>query len=344
MNQIPFIQAKGEGSIEIQIDDEIGFWGVTAQDVISKIKESGAKNIELRINSVGGSVTDALSIYNYLKDSKAIVTAKVDGLAASAATIIAQSANKGRRYTAESAMWMVHEASMMAYGKKADIEEQIQALDVANESIKSIYRANGVLEETINSMFDGGDHWFNADKAVELGFSDKTFNASTKAKASAFAIAASADNIPEEVKNKLQSNIMKDEKSLMAKIGEFFNRSSKGEISLENAENEVNAIKAAYEQEKEAHNNEVKELQDKIAGFETEKENAVNEAKNALEAEKVELTNKVSKLEKDLADALAKIEDSKGEDNDPSKDRSRKEPLNEGQKAVLTALKSKKTA
>lgn len=312
MEKAPYLVAKDENTVQILIDDEIGFWGVTAQSVISQIKESGAKNIELRINSVGGDVTDALSIYNFLKDYKGIVTTKVDGLAASAATVIAQAANPKRRYTAESAIWMVHEASIGAGGKKAELQEAIKVLDVANESIKSIYMANGISEDVVDSMFDGQDHWFSGAQAIEMGFSDKTYNASSNAQAKAYAIAASATNIPEDVKNKLKNNKDTMKKNLMEAISGFFSNAAKDDFKIEDAKTAVQEIKDQYESEVKANDDKVNDLQAKVDGFETEKETAIQDAVKPLNEEKKTLTNQVKDLEKQVADLQASIKDNKG--------------------------------
>lgn len=346
MNNIPYLVAKDENTIQIHIDDEIGFWGVTAQSVIQNIKDSGAKNIELRINSVGGSVTDALSIYNYLKDHKGIITVKVDGLAASAATVIAQAANKNRRYTAESAMWMVHEASMGAWGKKAEIEEQIKALDVANESIKSIYRANGVSEETITSMFDGGDHWFTGAESINLGFADKAYNAGSKASAKAYAIAAKAQEVPEEIKIKLQSNIMAEEKNFLVKLGASLVKMGGGELSPEDTAKELDTIKNEYEQEIKAHNEKVTSLEAKVSALEAEKQTEIDNAVKPINEEKEALTAQVQKLESDLAEALSKIEtpkghEDKGPENKTPEMSEREKALEENAKAIRDELKNR---
>lgn len=320
MSSIPYLVAKDENTVQVFVDDEIGFWGVTAQDVISQIQNSGKKNIELRINSIGGSVPDALAIYNFLKDYKGIVTTKVDGLAASAATIIAQSGNKGRRYTAESAIWMVHEASMGVGGKKAEIEEALKTLDVANEALKSIYRANGVSEDVILDMFDGGDHWFNASEAIEKGFADKTFNATSKAQARAYAIAAKADTIPQELLSKIQNKNHNMKKNLLEAISGLFQNAAKEDYSVEQAKTEAQEIKDLYASEIEAHTSKVKDLEAKVEGFETVKTEAIEAAVKPLNEANDALKEQVKALETETANLKASIADGKGNGGDPDKE------------------------
>lgn len=340
MNNIPYLVAKDENTVQVFVDDEIGFWGVTAQDVITQIQNSGKKNIELRINSTGGSVTEALAIYNFLKDYKGIVTTKVDGLAASAATIIAQSGNKGRRYTAESAIWMVHEASMGVGGKKAEIEEALKTLDVANESLKSIYRANGVAEDVINEMFDGSDHWFNASEAIEKGFADKTFNASSKAQAKAYAIAAKAETIPQELLSKIQNKNHNMKKNLLEAISGLFQNAAKEDYSVEQAKTEAQEIKDLYASEIEAHTSKVKDLEAKVEGFETVKTEAIEAAVKPLNEANNALKEQVKALETETATLKASIADNKGNGGDPNKKPEDKQPLNQGQSILKNILSS----
>src|SRR6266536_2578100 len=78
------------GTAEIAIYEEIGMWGITAGDFLAELKALDVKQIDVRINSPGGDVWDGLAIYNSLRDHPAAVTTYVDGLAASAASIIVQ--------------------------------------------------------------------------------------------------------------------------------------------------------------------------------------------------------------------------------------------------------------
>jgi ATP-dependent protease ClpP protease subunit len=342
VSSIPYLVAKDENTVQVFVDDEIGFWGVTAQDVISQIQNSGKKNIEVRINSTGGSVTDALSIYNFLKDYKGIVTTKVDGLAASAATIIAQSGNKGRRYTAESAIWMVHEASMGVGGKKAEIEEALKTLDVANEALKSIYRANGVSEDVLLDMFDGGDHWFNASEAIEKGFADKTFNATSKAQARAYAIAAKADTIPQELLSKIQNKNHNMKKKFLQDAAALLNKlvSGEGSFSIENAKKEIEDLKARYETEVSETEKTINDLNAKVEGFETVKTEAIEAAVKPLNEANDALSDQVKALETETANLKASIADGKGNGGDPDKKPEDKKPLNQGQSILKNILSS----
>src|SRR3546814_8990387 len=83
-----------KGSADIYIYDEIGFWGTTAQNFATQIADLDVDKFNLHINSPGGDMFDGIAIYNSLKNHKAKVTVYVDGLAASAASFIAQSGDE----------------------------------------------------------------------------------------------------------------------------------------------------------------------------------------------------------------------------------------------------------
>jgi ATP-dependent protease ClpP protease subunit len=315
MANLPIFHAKTDGVLEVHVNDEIGFWGITASDVINQIEESGKSKVTLRINSVGGSVDDALAIYNYLKDSDYNVTTKVDGIAASAATVILQAANPKKRYLSEGAVIMTHEASVNAGGKKADLMEMVKALDVVNESIKSIYVSNGVSNEDANKLLYNGDTWLTSAEAIEYGLADKLYNSSKEAKATAYQIAAKANNIPEEVLSKLNNTMENVEKSRFDQIVSIV----KGEkTDLDVVRDEFTAQITAINEENEAK---IVEFKNQIEALSEEK--ASLEAKiNDLNVDTDSFTDKIVSLEnenKELAQKLAEFQ-AKDESKEESSD------------------------
>ena len=83
------IQNKAGETADIYIFDEIGTYGITAQELITDIKDLKNKPINLRINSLGGDVFDGMAMYNVIKRREAKTTVYIEGIAASIATIIA---------------------------------------------------------------------------------------------------------------------------------------------------------------------------------------------------------------------------------------------------------------
>ena len=97
---------KGADEADVYIYDEIGFWGITAQDFVNELKEITAAVINLHINSPGGEVFDGIAIYNTLKAHSATINVFIDSLAASSASFIAQAGE--RVVMAKSATMMIH--------------------------------------------------------------------------------------------------------------------------------------------------------------------------------------------------------------------------------------------
>lgn len=132
---------------------------------------SGSGNITVWINSPGGDVFAAAQIYNMLMDYTGQVTVKIDGLAASAASVVAMAG--GEVHMSPVSMIMVHNPSTIAIG---DSEEMIRAkalLDEVKESIINAYELKTGLSRTRLSHLMNEETWMNAHKAVELGFADK---------------------------------------------------------------------------------------------------------------------------------------------------------------------------
>ncbi len=132
---------------------------------------AGSGNITVWINSPGGDVFAAAQIYNMLMDYAGQVTVKIDGLAASAASVVAMAG--GEVYMSPVSMLMVHNPSTIAIG---DSEEMLRAkalLDEVKESIINAYELKSGLSRVKLSHLMDAETWMNAKKAVELGFADK---------------------------------------------------------------------------------------------------------------------------------------------------------------------------
>ena len=131
----------------------------------------GEGNITVWINSPGGDVFAAAQIYNMLMDYKGAVTVRIDGLAASAASVIAMAGT-----TVEMSpvgMLMVHNPSTAVIGNTKEMQAAIQMLDEVKESILNAYELKtGQPRQSLSDLMDA-ESWMNAKKAVELGFADK---------------------------------------------------------------------------------------------------------------------------------------------------------------------------
>jgi ATP-dependent protease ClpP protease subunit len=152
---------------EIVIFDEIGFFGVNASDFRAELKAVSAANIDVRINSPGGDVFDAIAIYNLLLEHPANITTYNDGLAASAAATLMLAGDT--RISAKNSQWMIHDAWGMAIGNADDMRSAADFLERQTEIIASIFvdRVGGKAEDWRALMSD--ETWFNADEALAAG-------------------------------------------------------------------------------------------------------------------------------------------------------------------------------
>ncbi|ETA80463.1 peptidase S14 [Youngiibacter fragilis 232.1] len=132
---------------------------------------NGGGDITIWINSPGGDVIAASQIYNMLKEYPGNVTVKIDGLAASAASVIAMAGAKVMMSPVS--MLMVHNPMTMAFGDAVEMEKAIAMLGEVKESIINAYELKTGLSRTKLSHFMDTESWFNAKKAVELGFADE---------------------------------------------------------------------------------------------------------------------------------------------------------------------------
>lgn len=131
---------------------------------------AGNGPVTIWINSPGGDCIAASQIYAMLMDYKDEVTVKIDGIAASAASVIAMAGTKV--LMAPTAMMMIHNPSTTAFGDRKDMKKVIEMLDEVKESIINAYEIRTDLSHAQLSHMMDETTWMNAKKAVELGFAD----------------------------------------------------------------------------------------------------------------------------------------------------------------------------
>ena len=129
------------------------------------------KEINLHINSPGGSVFEGIAIYNMLKQHKAKVNIYVDALAASIASVIAMSGDA--IFMPSNSMMMIHNPATIAIGDSEEMKKAVKMLDEVKESIMNAYEIKTDLARDKISKLMDAESWLNAKKAVELGFADK---------------------------------------------------------------------------------------------------------------------------------------------------------------------------
>ncbi|HAF73289.1 MAG TPA: hypothetical protein DCL06_11240 [Corynebacterium variabile] len=162
---------------ELMIFDEIGMWGVEARTLVQDLMTlDPVEALTVRVNSPGGDVFDGVAIMNALRSHRGTVTVVVEGLAASAASVIAVGGADHliMRPTAE---LMVHDAWQIAAGNAAEMEANAERLNRTSDNMARVYaaKAGGTVEQWREAM--RAESWFSADEAVLVGLADQVMDA-----------------------------------------------------------------------------------------------------------------------------------------------------------------------
>ncbi len=165
------IRARGTGA-EVAIYDEIGAYGVSAKGCLAELGAlPEGTPVDLRLNSPGGSVFDAVAIHNALKRHEGTVTVWIDGIAASAASYVAMAGDE--IVMPENAFLMIHDPAGLVMGTAEDMRAMAEALDKVKGSLVSGYAAkSGRTPEEVSALM-AAETWFDASDAVAQGFADR---------------------------------------------------------------------------------------------------------------------------------------------------------------------------
>ena len=165
---------------------------------------SGSGDITVWINSPGGDCVAAAQIYNMLMEYPGNVTVKIDGIAASAASVIAMAGT--RVCVSPVSMLMIHNPMTFAFGNTAEMQKAIDMLGEVKESIINAYEIKTGMSRAKLSRLMDAETWMNANKAVELGFADEILqretsseNEMTEAAATAFSRASVTNSLMEKL-------------------------------------------------------------------------------------------------------------------------------------------------
>ena len=140
---------------------------------------AGSGDITVWINSPGGDCVAAAQIYNMLMDYKGNVTVKIDGIAASAASVIAMAGTKV--LMSPVSMMMIHNPMTVAFGDSGEMQKAIEMLGSVKDSIINAYEIKTGLSRAKLSHLMDAETWMDANKAVELGFADEIMKRSGEA-------------------------------------------------------------------------------------------------------------------------------------------------------------------
>ncbi len=162
---------SGGTTTALYIYDTIGGWdGVLAKDVVGAL--AGATgDLVVHINSGGGDIFEGVAIHNAIKNFAGDVTARIDGVAASAASFVAMAADT--IIIEPNASMMVHDGWALCVGNAADMRETADLLDMVSDQIAEMYakRSGDTAEQWREKM--ATDTWFNAQEAVAAGLADE---------------------------------------------------------------------------------------------------------------------------------------------------------------------------
>lgn len=165
---------KGNKRGELIMYDLIGdYWdqGITAKAVAHELRALGkVDDIDVRLNSPGGIVWEGIAIYSQLVQASAKIHMHIDGLAASAGSLVAMAGDDIE--IAEAGFMMIHRPFAVVGGTADDLREAAERLDAMNQSIAKTYsdRSKMPIEDVLAAMT--AETWYCADEAVEAGFAD----------------------------------------------------------------------------------------------------------------------------------------------------------------------------
>lgn len=131
----------------------------------------GSGNITVWINSPGGDCVAAAQIYNMLREYKGDVTVKIDGIAASAASVIAMAGDKV--LMSPVSMMMIHNPMTIAFGDSGEMQRAVDMLSSVKDSIINAYELKTGLSRVKLAHLMDSETWMDANKAIELGFADE---------------------------------------------------------------------------------------------------------------------------------------------------------------------------
>lgn len=303
-----FIQNE---SADIYIYNEISSWDyedVTSAQSFRKDLESlgNVKNINVMINSPGGSVGDGLTIASLLQRHSAYVTAYVDGMACSIASVIACSADK--LVMGRSSLLMVHNALTYTYGSAKDLRKQADDLDAVTASLRQMYlmkAGDKLTEEKIKELMDN-ESWLSAKECVELGLCDEILESNKMVAKLPNKFMNMYSNVPKELLNQSEVVDMKNTEIVQDTVEETV-ETAKVQDTNESTEK---IIKNSVEIDE--RDSKIEELENTIKALKEEKssiEAKLNEANDKV----ISLNDKVSELQPIVEEYNNKLAEEKRE-------------------------------
>lgn len=174
--------AKSGREAEIRVYQDIGF-EYSANQFIEQLNSLGeVDTLNIRINSVGGIVQEAVAMYQALARHPATKRVWVDAAAYSAASLLAMAASPGELRVAFNARMMIHNAWVIIPGDKHEMAKMAEQLDMLDGIVAATYakRMKGTTKDEILALMDE-ETWYDADGAVAAGLADEVFQGDEQA-------------------------------------------------------------------------------------------------------------------------------------------------------------------
>lgn len=166
-----FTAAKSGTAARLYVHDVIGGWDLDAQAFVRTVHDLDVDTIHLDVNSPGGFVFDAVSMFEALREHPAAVDVHISGLAASAASFLAMVGTTVK--IAKAGRMMIHDAQGIAVGSPAEVREYADLLDAVSDDIAGFYadRAGGKAKTWRAAMT--ATSWYSSSQAVDAGLADR---------------------------------------------------------------------------------------------------------------------------------------------------------------------------
>lgn len=307
-----YVKNQTEDSADIFLFNQIGGGGINATDFANELRfldTLGLKEINVRINSGGGSVMEGYGIFSAIRAAKTPVNTIIEGIAASIAGIIAMAGQQ--RTISDFGRLMIHDPS---FGGARANDKQKKALDTIKSSLITVLANNSSLDEEEISELMTDETWFNAEEALAFGFVDSVFSTAREEVTNELTV-VDVQNLANElhlnndvkltknemldIKNHLALNEEATEGEVLEAVKGLENTITEKDNTIEDLNNKLEEATTKASETETAHNEAVEGLNNTIEDLNKEVatlvvENAIKEGK-FNEAKKDELVEQASK-------------------------------------------------
>jgi len=302
------IKNKSSEVADVYLFNDIGTFGITAQNFIDEIKEYEDTELNIHINSLGGEVFEGMAIYSIIQRRKAKTTVYIEGIAASIASVIALAADEV--IMSENSLLMIHNAWGGKQGDARDMRKQADILDKITNEIAEVYvKKSGIPYNEVIRMMDE-ETWLTAEEAVALGLVDSI---SEPIKVAAKYDVSKYKNITNKKVEQILSLTKKREIKMTEELKNWFNSKVEEIIAKVKDSKDVETVESVNVEVKLADNEEIMNKFSDLDGTISTLNNSIVE----LEGEKETLIAEVERMNALLSKADAKGTDV-STDGDPS--------------------------